>query len=163
MRDEGRRLKSIRKSLALTQAVFAEGLGLKQGPYSMIESGKVGLSSEVLRKLINTYRINPVFLFEGQGPMMMEAEVAEEVDLTANMPPIPADSASAKSLDAITLSRLAELRRNYPAADALAKNAIIEELINACLQLKDENSQQKDKIINLMQKLQNLLASIGKP
>ncbi|MEL6537588.1 MAG: hypothetical protein AAFQ98_19360 [Bacteroidota bacterium] len=40
---------------------------------------------------------------------------------------------------------------------------IIEELINACLQLKDENSQQKDKIINLMQKLQNLLASIGKP
>jgi len=159
MRDEGKRLKSIRKSLALTQAVFAEGLGLKQGPYSMIESGKVGLSSEVLRKLINTYRINPVFLFEGQGPMMMEAEVVEEVDLTTKMKPIPtADKASA---DSITLSRLAELRRHYPAADTTAKNVIIEELINACLQLKDENSQQKDKIINLMQKLQNLLASIG--
>ncbi|MEL6537587.1 MAG: helix-turn-helix transcriptional regulator [Bacteroidota bacterium] len=118
MRDEGKRLKSIRKSLALTQAVFAEGLGLKQGPYSMIESGKVGLSSEVLRKLINTYRINPVFLFEGQGSMMMEAEVAEEEDLTKKIRPIPAVE---KATDSISLSRLADLRRHYPAADTVAK------------------------------------------
>ena len=162
MRDEGIRLKSIRKSLALTQAVFAEGLGLKQGPYSMIESGKVGLSSEVLRKLINTYRINPVFLFEGQGPMMMtEAEVAkEEADLTVDMPAIP--KGGVQSLGPVSLSRLTEIRNSYLHVDEATKEQMIDELINSCLSLKDENSQQKDKIINLMQKLQSLLASLGR-
>lgn len=162
MREESKRLKAIRKSLSLTQAVFAEGLGLKQGPYSMIESGKVGLSSEVLRKLIKHYQVNPLFLFQGQGPMTItqavqsDAEVAEAV----KVPPIPKALQSDRG-EGITLARLAELRQQIPVADVMQKDQIIEELITACWQLKDENSKQKDKIIQLMQKIQGLLGAMN--
>ena len=159
MREEGKRLKNIRKSLALTQTTFAEGLGLKQGPYSMIESGKVGLSSDVLKKLISTYRINPVWLFEGQGPMTMEVDAEVEVpDLTRNMPPLP-QAEALKNLGDISLARLTQIRNYYPAASTDVKDEFIEELIGACMALKEENSQQKGQIIKLMEKLQNLLVN----
>lgn len=175
MRDEAKRLKVIRKALALTQSVFAEGLGLKQGPYSMIESGKVGLSSDVLRKLIGHYKVNPLFLFQGQQPMLLDPDSNTQVfrpgakpktgDSTIDIASLPALPKTPPAIDPVNgvigYERIGEIRRTYLASSTDEKDRIIEELVGACEYLKDENAQQKDKIITLMGRMQDLLGRMG--
>jgi transcriptional regulator with XRE-family HTH domain len=65
---ENKRLRIIRKKLGYTQKDFSQQLEMKQGSYSDIERGKVGISSGLLRNLIVKYRVNPLWLFDGHGP-----------------------------------------------------------------------------------------------
>lgn len=73
---ENWRLKEIRKSLGFTQKQFADSLRLKQGSYSDIERGKVGISGVLLKFLITKYRVNPLWLYEGTGDKFLNASVA---------------------------------------------------------------------------------------
>jgi len=70
--SENERLKEIRKSLALTQREFSEALDIKQGSYSDVERGKAGISAVLLKNLIRRFRINPLWLCEGEGDMFID-------------------------------------------------------------------------------------------
>ncbi len=72
---ENERLKSIRNQLGLTQRVFSESLDIKQGSYSDVERGKAGVSAVLLKNLIRKYRVNPLWLCEGEGSMFIEYEL----------------------------------------------------------------------------------------
>lgn len=68
---EGERLKEIRKVLGLTQRELSEALEIKQGSYSDVERGKAGISSLLLKNLIKKFRVNPIWLCEGEGRMFI--------------------------------------------------------------------------------------------
>ena len=68
---ENERLRSIRTQLNLTQKTFSESLEIKQGSYSDVERGKAGISALLLKNLIRKYRVNPLWLCEGEGSMFV--------------------------------------------------------------------------------------------
>lgn len=76
--ETNKRLRKFRKELGFTQVEFANKLGIKQGSYSDIERGKTGMSSSIVRKLINTFRLNPTWLYEGIGESTLEAEAKKQ-------------------------------------------------------------------------------------
>lgn len=70
--SENERLKEIRKLLEFTQREFSEALDIKQGSYSDVERGKAGISAVLLKNLIRRFRINPLWLCEGEGVMFID-------------------------------------------------------------------------------------------
>ena len=68
---ENQRLREFRKKLGYAQKDFSLKLGLKQGSYSDVERGKVGISGILLKNLIKRFRINPMWLYEGLGDMLI--------------------------------------------------------------------------------------------
>lgn len=71
---EGSPIFRIRKSLNLSQTVFASHLGLNQGSYSSIESGKTNISQQVKRALLREFNVNPEYLNQGKGEMFLTDE-----------------------------------------------------------------------------------------
>jgi transcriptional regulator with XRE-family HTH domain len=70
--SENERLKEIRKIMNLTQREFSDTLNIKQGSYSDVERGKAGISAVLLKNLIHRFRINPLWLCEGEGDMFID-------------------------------------------------------------------------------------------
>ena len=70
--SENERLKEIRKLLDFTQREFSDALDIKQGSYSDVERGKAGISAVLLKNLIRRFRINPLWLCEGEGEMFID-------------------------------------------------------------------------------------------
>jgi len=70
--SENERLKEIRKLLEFTQREFSETLDIKQGSYSDVERGKAGISAVLLKNLIRRFRVNPLWLCEGEGEMFID-------------------------------------------------------------------------------------------
>lgn len=68
---ESKRLREVRQYYGYTQTTFAEKLKLKQGSYSDVERGKVGVSSQTLKTLILEFNINPIWLLDGNGDMFI--------------------------------------------------------------------------------------------
>ncbi|MFW5803913.1 MAG: helix-turn-helix domain-containing protein [bacterium] len=77
--NENTRLKEIRKRLGFTQKEFSNNIGIKQGSYSDIERGKVGISSNLMRNLVIKYRINPTWLYEGRGKQFLEEDIQKSI------------------------------------------------------------------------------------
>lgn len=71
--SENERLKEIRKTLDLTQREFSEALDIKQGSYSDVERGKAGISAILLKNLIRRFRVNPLWICEGEGEIFIES------------------------------------------------------------------------------------------
>ena len=63
----GKRVRVIRNKLGMTQAKFAEPLGITGGQISAIEKGKSNASKAVILGIIQNYPVNPSFLKEGKG------------------------------------------------------------------------------------------------
>lgn len=64
------RLKEIRKALNLNQSDMAEKLGMKQGSYSGIESGKKGTITKKTEKMLEyLFDVNIDYLLNGKGEM----------------------------------------------------------------------------------------------
>lgn len=82
--SEVERIKQVRQVLNHSQASFSQALGIQQGSYSDIERGKIGISSAVLKSLITTFRVNPLWLYVGKGEMFFEEEQISENPLTNN-------------------------------------------------------------------------------
>jgi transcriptional regulator with XRE-family HTH domain len=68
---ENQRLKIVRLNLGLSQRDFSQALELKQGSYSDVERGKAGISVLVVKNLIRRFRVNPLWLYEGEGDMFV--------------------------------------------------------------------------------------------
>ncbi|MBN2546534.1 MAG: helix-turn-helix transcriptional regulator [Spirochaetes bacterium] len=70
------RFKDFRQMLGLTQKAFAEKLNIKRDIISSIESGKVGPSREVIKKMIDLFDLNTNWLFTGEGEVFRSNEKA---------------------------------------------------------------------------------------
>jgi len=69
---ENQRFKIIREELGLDQSVFGGYIELKQGTVSDIERGKAGVSSKVLKKLLDNLGVNPEYIKEGKLPKFID-------------------------------------------------------------------------------------------
>ena len=65
----GSRVTKLRKSLGLTQAQFAEKIGLKFSAISMIEVGKATLTEANIRLICLTFGVQEAWLRTGIGEM----------------------------------------------------------------------------------------------
>ena len=65
------RLKTLRKSLDLTQAQFAARVGVKPNTISQYESGRNNPTDAVLALICREYGVNEVWLRTGIGPMLV--------------------------------------------------------------------------------------------
>lgn len=70
---ENKRLKILRQKLKMAQGDFAQRLNMKQGSYSDIERGRVDMSAHVIKKLIMTFNVNPIWLLTGKGDMFLQS------------------------------------------------------------------------------------------
>lgn len=61
------RIKQIRRELELTQAEFAERIGLKQNSIALIESGKRNISDQAVLSICREYGVNEEWLRTGDG------------------------------------------------------------------------------------------------
>ena len=63
------RLKLIRKALKMTQEQLAQRLGIGKAAWSMIETGKCGLSTRNKNILVQELNLNPEWIETGEGEM----------------------------------------------------------------------------------------------
>ncbi len=64
------RIKELRKSLDLTQQVFAQKIGLKQNSIALIESGKRNISDQAILSICREFNVNEEWLRTGEGEML---------------------------------------------------------------------------------------------
>lgn len=62
-----KRIKQIRRELGLTQAEFAERIGLKQNSIALIESEKRNISDQAVLSICREYGVNEEWLRTGDG------------------------------------------------------------------------------------------------
>lgn len=75
------RIKNIRKELGLNQTEMSKTLGLQQGSYSTLESGKSGLSFPVRKIYIDNLNVNPDYIDKGKEPIfLMQTKHIENAD-----------------------------------------------------------------------------------
>ena len=74
------RIKELRKKLNLTQAKFAERLGVKGNTISQYESGRNEPIDAVVSLICREFNVNEVWLRTGKEPMF--AEISEDEELT---------------------------------------------------------------------------------
>jgi transcriptional regulator with XRE-family HTH domain len=65
-------LKTLRKSLGLTQKEFAEKTGFSQSALSMIEAGQWPLTEKNIRLICVMFNVNERWLRTGEGEMFAE-------------------------------------------------------------------------------------------
>lgn len=77
----GLRIKEIRKTLKLTQADFAKGIGSTQNNLTCYETGRRNPSAAVLHSICREYDVNRDYLEKGIGDMFNPMSEDEELDL----------------------------------------------------------------------------------
>jgi phage repressor protein C with HTH and peptisase S24 domain len=71
--EEFRRFKQVREELKLTQATFAEELGIGSTTAD-IERGRTRIPGHAVKELLKKYHINPLWLFGESGQKYLRAE-----------------------------------------------------------------------------------------
>ena len=67
----GERIKQLRKELGMTQAVFAERIGIRQNSVAVIEMGKNMPSDQTVAFICREFRVNEEWLRTGAGEMFV--------------------------------------------------------------------------------------------
>lgn len=65
------RIKILRKELGLNQTEFAQKVGITQTSLSQIEGEKNGISYDVFKSIVSQFDVNPMWLMDGIGGMLM--------------------------------------------------------------------------------------------
>lgn len=73
------RLKQLRKLLGLSQAEFAEAIGLKQSAYSQIEKGNNPLGTIHINSICMAFNVREAWLRSGKEPIFNAPKEEEEV------------------------------------------------------------------------------------
>lgn len=68
------RIKDIRKALDMTQAEFAQRIGLKQNSLANIEIGRRNASNQLVTSICREFGVNLDYLLHGTGPMFAPKE-----------------------------------------------------------------------------------------
>lgn len=74
-----KRLKSLRKSLGLTQSEFAERIGSVQNTITGYETGRRVPSSQVLSLIAREFNVNETWLRTGEGEMFVPVSRDEQI------------------------------------------------------------------------------------
>lgn len=83
----GERIKKLRKALNMTQAAFAERIGIRQNSVAVIEMGKNTPSDQTVAFICREFRVNEAWLRTGEGEMFVPSpstvvdQLCEEYDL----------------------------------------------------------------------------------
>lgn len=83
----GARVKEIRKHLGLSQKAFGERLGVTDAAISSIESGRRGITEQMIKAICREFDVNYDWLKSGEGDMFeavpesLVDELAQEFDL----------------------------------------------------------------------------------
>jgi transcriptional regulator with XRE-family HTH domain len=77
--DFGKRIKAIRKALAVNQQDFAEGIDVSGSFLSEVENGKYKPGFKFYNNLLQTYNVNLNYLLTGKGEMFNKIEEIEEM------------------------------------------------------------------------------------
>lgn len=76
----GERIKILRKEhLKMTQAEFAEHLGLSPNAIARYENGSRNLSDQTIKSICREFSINKDWLLEGKEPMRVEIDDIEKL------------------------------------------------------------------------------------
>ncbi len=150
------RLKEFRKDLNLNQEEMANSLDLKQGSYSDIERGKVGVSG-IITKLMKLYRINPIWLIEGKGEKIIENDepyITENGDINEeyDRPDIEFKRKIFDSLDKLEKCESSEIQKELV---SYLKSAIGRFILENSKLLK-ENARLKEEVIKIAKKHRDL-------
>jgi transcriptional regulator with XRE-family HTH domain len=70
----GRRLKDIRKSLKLTQEIFAQKMNISITNLSDIENGKTKPGHDFFYRILTDFKVNLNYLVSGEGPIFLDSE-----------------------------------------------------------------------------------------
>lgn len=73
------RIKEIRSALHLTQAEFAQRIGLSQTSLAMIEVGKRTFSNKHIKLICSEFNVNENWLRNGEGDMFHTNQYAGEL------------------------------------------------------------------------------------
>ncbi|MEW6115343.1 MAG: S24 family peptidase [Nitrospirota bacterium] len=74
MDTPGKRLKTLRKSIGITQSELGKRIGLKWYQVKDLESGKVELSPTIAKILYHEFGAREEWVLEGIGPMLIEGK-----------------------------------------------------------------------------------------
>lgn len=83
----GERIKELRKALKLTQAAFADRIGIRQNSVALLEMGRNTPSDQTVTFICREFRVNEEWLRTGAGDMFVPTpasivdELAEEYHL----------------------------------------------------------------------------------
>lgn len=72
------RLKTVRKTLGMTQADFAKRMGLSQSSLAMLEQGKRSVNEKHLKLLSSAFGVREQWLRTGEGEMFGSSPYADE-------------------------------------------------------------------------------------
>ena len=87
---EASRLKQFRKACQLSQIDMAKKLGLKQGSYSNLESGRRTITYSCLKILVKNLGLNPYWYITGKGTAWVKntedrvSNIIKSVDVKAH-------------------------------------------------------------------------------
>lgn len=76
--EANKRLKKTRIELNFTQTQFAEMLNMKQGSYSDVERGRVGVSRKIALQLEKEFNVNSKWIAEGTGEMFLQGDTGNK-------------------------------------------------------------------------------------
>ena len=68
------RIKTLRKTLKMTQQEFADRIGIKRNTVGLYEIGQSGISDTVIRAICREFDVNEEWLRSGSGEMFREVD-----------------------------------------------------------------------------------------
>lgn len=102
---QGERLRELRKSLNLTLEKFGENLGVKRNAISQIETGRNGLSDQMLKSICREYGVREEWLRDGIGEPFGAQTINQELLAWLNKI-MPEDDDAFKKRFAYALSQM---------------------------------------------------------
>lgn len=160
MSTENQNIKLIREALNLDQITFAKNLGLKQGSYSDIERGRIGVSTNVKEKLYKLYSVNEKWLLTGTGEMFLKDvenfDLVQESSASYNITPTNLQQTTTiMELQNYNEDELRDLIKELN-----SKIKILEEKVDLfllLLQSKDSDLKSKDALIAELRESKEIL------
>lgn len=67
----GERIRAIRKEKKLSQEAFGERLGITGSGVSNLESGRRGMTEQMLKSICREFNVEYMFLIDGEGEMFI--------------------------------------------------------------------------------------------
>lgn len=76
----GERIKQLRKELRLTQVEFGKVIGVGGANVAKVEANGGNFTEAAIKLICSTYKVNYLWMTEGQGEMMQDLSLEDLVD-----------------------------------------------------------------------------------
>lgn len=149
----GARLKFARNARNLTQRAFAAKIKTDQSLVGKWERGEASPGPESRSKIVQSLRISPSWLYDGEGPMDLDASFSA---LHADLEPDGSTSTWIES-HAGEAQPSGRLYAEIAALDSPAR-AVLEQMLDACLsKVRRNQTLSNDEVAQVIQTIRNLV------